>query len=247
MKKVLLLALVAMLVAAWAHAAYVIVLRNGSRVVAREKYEVQGNNAVFRLRSGTLTSLPVSQIDVEATEKLNARALGDAVPLDWVDVQEPPPTPTPTPSITALGHLRAGVAAPEGDAARPTPTPGIQYRADSYRDPQVEKVFSQSLEQVNLFFHRTSKGTNPAYLFVEVQVGSPAEVGKALQALTGVYHFLETGEAAGEGRSPERLEILLLNEAGREAGVFRLSPKDAAELATGEVTPEEFFVQHVIF
>lgn len=244
MKRMLVLAVGAMLVAVWAHAAYVIVLRNGSRVVAREKYEVRGTNAVFRLRSGTLTSLPLGQIDVEATDRLNARALGDAVPLDWIDVQEPTPVPSPTPSITALGQLRSGVAAPEGDAARPTPTPGIQFRGDPYTDPQVERVFTQALEQAKLFFHRTSRGTVPTYLFLEVQVGGQVEVSKALQAITGVYHLLATGQAE---RTPERVEILLLNEAGREAGLFRLSAADAAALAGGEVTPEEFFVQHVIF
>ena len=46
---------------------------------------------------------------------------------------------------------------------------------------------------------------------------------------------------------PERVEVQMLNESGKEAGVFRLSAADAAELATGKVTPENFFVQHVIF
>jgi len=243
-KKTLLLGLVAMLIAAWAHAAYVIVLRNGSRVVAQEKYEVRGSNVVFKLRSGTLTSLPLSQIDVDATEKLNARALGDAVPLDWVDSMEIPPTPTPTPPITALGQLRLGMGRPEGDAALPTPTPGIQFRAGAYRDRQVERVFSHGLEQEKLFFHRISRGTRPEYLFIEVQVGGLAEVNRALQSITRVYHIL-----AGEKLEtmPPRIEILLLNEAGREAGTFRLSPEDAAPLATGQVTPEEFYNQHLIF
>ena len=48
-------------------------------------------------------------------------------------------------------------------------------------------------------------------------------------------------------RMPERVEVQMLNESGKEAGVFRLSAADAAELATGKVTPENFYVQHVIF
>ena len=244
MKKSLVLAAVGMLVAVWAHAAYVIVLKSGGRVVAQSKYEVRGSNAIFKLKNGTLTSLPVHQIDVAATDRLNARSLGDATPLDWIDDQTPPPTPTPTPSITTLGQIRTGVAGPEGDAALPTPTPGIMFRAASYADPKVEEVFSSSLEQVKLFFTRTGQGTRPGYLFLEVQVNGQTEVTKALQAITSLFHHLVQKEPA---RAPERVEILLLNEAGREAGVFRLSPADAAILATGQVTPEDFFVQHVIF
>ena len=44
-----------------------------------------------------------------------------------------------------------------------------------------------------------------------------------------------------------RVELQLLNESGREAGLFRLAPEDAAALATGAIKPEDFFVQHVIF
>ena len=238
---------VALLVAATvaAQGAYVVLLRNGERLVARQKYVVKGSMALVTLRNGTLTSIPLSQIDVSATEKLNARELGDAVPLDWVDqTGKPIATPTPTPSVARLGHLDDTLAIPKGPVAQPTPTPGISLRGEVYPDKEVDEAFRQGLESYHIFLYRTSQGTRPHYYFMEVQVNGQPEVLRTLQAVTRTYHVLV---ADAPSRAPERVELQLINESGREAGVFRISPEDAAQLATGKVTPEDFFVQHVIF
>ena len=47
-----------LLLAHEALAVYVVVLRNGTRVTAKEKYQVKGPNAVFVTKIGTLTSIP---------------------------------------------------------------------------------------------------------------------------------------------------------------------------------------------
>ena len=244
MKRVVLVAFLALLAAHQALAVYVVVLRNGSRVIARSKYKVKGPNAILETRTGTLTSVPVSQIDVQATEKVNALNLGDAETLDWVDIQKLLPTPTPTPAVSALGHIRPGIAAKVGDAAAPTPTPGVMYREARYRDPQVDQAFQQGLESYHIYLYRTSQGTEPSYLFMEIQVNGQPETLKALEAICMTYQLLV--EKAPD-RVPERVEIRMINESGREAGVFRLSAADAAELVSGKVTADKFFIQHVIF
>jgi len=232
-------------VASTAQAVYVVLLRNGTRLVAREKYEVKGASAWITLKNGTLTSVPLSQVDVPATDKLNARNLGDAVPLDWADQEQRPlATPTPTPSVANLGRIRPGAGGPVGEAARPTPTPGISYRAATYSDPQVDQAFQQGLESYHLYLYRTSVGTRPTYYFMEVQVNGQEEVLRVLQAVSMTYHLLRD---KAPDRAPERVELQLLNESGREAGLFRMSPEDAAELVTGAITPEDFFVRNVIF
>ena len=250
MKRVLIFGLMAILVASSALAAYVVILHNGTRIVAREKYQIKGATAVITLKNGTLTSIPLSQIDVETTVKLNARNFGDATPLDWIDpALKPVPTATPTPRVAGLGAIKSGLATPELEASRPTPTPGIQYRDGKYRDQRVVQVFEQTLEAYHLYLYRTSQGTKPNYLFIEISVNGQPEAFKALQAVCIALHLViedltKKNEAA---RIPEFVELQMLNESGREAGVFRLSPSDAAELATGKATSENFFVQHVIF
>ena len=244
MKRAAFLSVLLFLAAHQALAVYVVVLRNGTRIVAKEKYQVKGPNAIFATKIGTLTSVPLSQVDVTATEKANALNLGDAQALDWVDIQRIFPTPTPTPQMSALGRIRPGIATKEGDAAKPTPTPGVGYRETRYRDPQVDQAFQQGLESYHLYLYRTSEGTQPGYLFLEIQVNGQPETLKALQAVSSTYQLL--AEKA-PNRLPERVEIQMINEAGKEAGLFRMSVADAAELVSGKVTPDKFFVDHVIF
>ena len=244
MKRAVLFGAMFLFAAQQAMAVYVLILRNGARVVAKDKYQVKGPNALFVTKIGTYTSIPLSQIDVAATDKANSQGLGDAQLLDWVDAKKVEPTPTPTPPITALGHIQEGVAAKVGEAALPTPTPGITFRETRYHDPQVDEAFQQGLESYHLYLYRTSQGTKPGYLFIEISVNGQPETLKALMAVAETYELLAK---KAPDRLPERVELQMLNEAGKEAGVFRLSVADAAELATGKVTPENFYVQHVIF
>jgi hypothetical protein len=233
-----------LLVAAVAQATYVVILRSGARVVAREKYQVKGNNAVLTLKNGTLTSIPLNQIDMAATEKLNARNLGDATPLDWVDSSIIPPTATPTPSVGSLGAIRANAARPEADGGKPTPTPGISFRDRAYKDPQVDKAFQEGFESYHLYLYRTSEGTDPAHYFVEVQVNGQPEVLKALQAVSTTYHLLVQ---TAPDRAPAKVEVQMLNESGKEAGVFRFGSAEASDLVNGKLTPQEFYLKYVIF
>ena len=244
MKRAVLFGAIFLFAAQQAMAVYVLILRNGARVVAKDKYQVKGPNALFVTKIGTYTSIPLSQIDVAATDKANSQGLGDAQLLDWVDAKKVEPTPTPTPPITALGHIQEGVAAKVGEAALPTPTPGITFRETRYHDPQVDEAFQQGLESYHLYLYRTCQGTKPSYLFIEISVNGQPETLKALMAVAETYQLLAK---KAPDRLPERVELQMLNEAGKEAGVFRLSAADAAELATGKVTPENFYVQHVIF
>jgi hypothetical protein len=233
-----------LLLAHQAHAVYVIMLRSGSRIVAKEKYTVKGPNAVFATRTGAFTSIPLSQIDHESTEKINSLNLGDVGTLDWVDIQKTTATPTPTPAVSALGRLRTGLAKPEANAAKPTPTPGVMYRDKRFHDPQVDQAFQQGLESYHLYLYRTSQGTQPTYLFIELQVNGQPETLKSLQAVCQTYQLLAD---KAPNRIPERVEMQMINESGKEAGVFRISAADAAALVSGKITAENFFVQHVIF
>lgn len=245
MRRVVVLVLACLLTATWAHATYVVVLKDGSRVVARDKYEVKGTNAVVRLKNGALTSIPLAYIDTAATERVNAMRLGDAVALEGLDGEAVPrETPTPTPSVASLGRIRQGVATAEGEAALPTPTPGITLQAEGYRDPRVDRAFQEGLERYRLYLYRTSRGTRPEFLFIEVQVSGQAEVYKSLEAVATTYHVLAQ---SAPDRAPGQVEIQMLNEARKEAGLFRIGVADAAELATGKVSAEDFYLKHVIF
>src|ERR1044071_7367678 len=88
------LAVAALLVLAAGPAhAYVIYLKDGSTIEAREKYKVQGNTAVIIMTNGSESTLPMSQIDVARTQSANASDFGSATVLRG-------PAPAPQPSAT---------------------------------------------------------------------------------------------------------------------------------------------------
>jgi hypothetical protein len=242
-KRLALVVALSVLGASAVHAVYVVYLKNGKRVVAREKYQVKGKLAIVTLKNGAVVSLPLEQINLEKTEKINSMGLGDAELLALGEEGPPPPTPTPTPAMTTLGKLRGDIAKPTGEAARPTPTPGITLRDKPFADKGVDRAFQEGLERYHLYLYRTSQGTQPQYLYVEVRVNEK-EVPKALEAVCMTYHLLKQ---SAPQRAPERVELRLLDESGREAGLFRIAAEDAAELAEGKITPDEFFLKHVLF
>ncbi len=146
--------------------------------------------------------------------------------------------------MATLGKIRGEVARPEGDASKPTPTPGIMFRANKFSDVQVEKLFQEGLESYHIYLYRTSAGTRPEFLFIEVSVNGQPEVLKALQAIGLTYHLLAQNSPE---RCPAQVEVQMINESGKEAGLFRLTALEAADLATGKVTAEDFFIKKVIF
>ena len=89
----------------------VVVLTDGTRYDLAKPYEVRGNQARLQLVNGPLVSVPVAQIDVEASRRAAA-----------------PPTPTPTPAapphrtpmtITSVGSPGSGASR----SWEPVPTP----------------------------------------------------------------------------------------------------------------------------
>ena len=71
-----------MLLACWLAppaSAYTIYLKDGSRILARDKYGVDGDRAIITLENGTETFLAFAEIDVERTEEANQGNLGNAL------------------------------------------------------------------------------------------------------------------------------------------------------------------------
>ena len=66
-------------------AAYTIFLKDGSRIVSREKYRIQGDRAIVILENGTQTFIKATEIDVARTDQANTGSnYGTAYELDSV-------------------------------------------------------------------------------------------------------------------------------------------------------------------
>jgi len=67
--------------------AYKVVLKDGSAVVAKEKYRLSGTRAVITLPNGTQTFVEASQIDVAKTEEANRVDYGTAMVIEGSQVK----------------------------------------------------------------------------------------------------------------------------------------------------------------
>ncbi len=224
---------------------YIVVLKNGQRIVAAAPIEIQGKLALITLPSGTVTSLPLAQVDLVATERYNQLGLGGALVLEGVGEQTPTPTPTPEPSLGSLARLR-GIArpSPPPGTPTPTPTPSITLRPAPYPDPRVTEAFTSFFEQKHLYLYKTSVGTRPDAFFVQVVTDSEREVFHALTTVAEAFALIRQLDPK---LAPRVVELQLVTSVNKPAGTFRLTPELAEQLASGKVQVERFYIEHVIF
>jgi len=62
--------------------------------------------------------------------------------------------------------------------------------------------------------------------------------------MTEAYSVIEQVDPAS---APAALEIELVSSGNKPAGTFPLTPDQANELASGAVSVEKFYIDHVIF
>jgi hypothetical protein len=242
---ILLIMAIAMIAAS---SGYVVILKSGHRIRAKEPLRIEGPNAIIMLATGTEVSYPVSAIDLVATERYNQLGLGDAITIDEFDkLNKPAPTATPSVSLGSVAQISSGVDdATLGTTAppTPTPTPGITLQSARYHDPRVDQAFSQILDDRKLYQYRTSVGTQPNFFFVQTVTDTQREVFKALKVICEAYAIIH--ELHPE-IAPASLELEMVTLSNKPAGTFRISTEQARDVATGVIGVEEFYVRNVIF
>lgn len=255
------LALLALLAGAsllLAAAAYTIVLKDGSHLVAKEKYKVQNGRAIITLIGGTQTFVPVDQIDVPKTEQANKLGLGNGVlvPGSPQDIGTVPAQPRKDSTLTDLIHQGAGPRdVPGAKRQKDQPAAGkLQKTKAGFNDlsafprkpypsadvtAQLQQFFhSQGFDQVEIF-----EGTQSDRPLVEISTNSEGSVFKALGAAAN-------GLLQIRSAFPNRLsafEVLLTTPTRERAGQFELTPEMATELVSKKLDVTAFFVKNVQF
>jgi hypothetical protein len=239
-------------------AAYVIMLADGSKIIAAHEYEVQGDQAIITMPNGTRTSIDLAEIDREATEKANRQGYGDAVIVDdgtTRQVKEVDEAEIRQRRLSDLANRETNLdrleprrrAEPQGVRSAGTTTAGFPNLSGLVRQPfadlevasQVQRSFrGQGIDGVELY-----QGTGTGHLLAEVTAGSEASVFRSLEVAA------EALLAAHESY-PQRivaLELILMTPDQARAGQFVLDSELARELVSGGTEVSRFFVQHVQF
>lgn len=227
---------------------YIVILKNGERIRCNEPLAVEGRLAIITLITGQVTSYPVDQVDLVATERYNKLGLGNALTIDELERNEEiPPTPTPRKTLgnyATLSGMGDKVELASDIPPTPTPTPGIKLQLNPYKDPKVTAAMIEILDKKNLYLYRTSAGSQPNNFFIQAVTDTQREVFHALRTVAEAFDMIASRRP---DLAPAAIELRMVETSGRTAGTFRLSPEDAASLAGGTIPAEQFYVENVIF
>jgi hypothetical protein len=251
MRRALALAAVIMflIVAQLASAAgYVVILKNGHKIRCREPMQVDGDIAIITLSTGTVSSYPLTQIDLIETERYNQQGLGDAVEIEELAVYgHIRPTPTPRQSLGSFVTLDSMERNPELKttmAPTPTPTPGIRLQTYPYHDERVTRAFEKVFADEKLYLYHTSGGTQQGYFFIQAVTDSEDQVFHALETVCQAFYLIRQ---ADPDIAPEIVELQMVQTSRKAAGTFRIKPGDAESLLNGSISVQNFYIRNVIF
>lgn len=255
---ILVLTLVLSLIAGSA-AAYTIYLRDGSRLIAREEYRIEGDKAIIVLQNGTQTFIDASEIDVERTLQANQGKHGTAFVIDdegrvveapivqseeprsLTDVSRRSPSGSARPPVTRSSTQTQG---PE-DVAR-TLSGSVDltiFPRIPYRDLEIASDTSRFLRALGVSEFQIYQGTQQDRAFLEITTNSEASVFRGLEASADALLHLRQ-------RFPGKIDVLevLMTTSNRErAGQFVFDPETALQIAEKRIDTAAFFIANVQF
>ena len=240
MKRLALLVLAALALAASVAFAYNIKLKDGSLIFARAMYQVKGTKAIITLPNGTVTQIDLDTIDIPGTEQYNKENPGNViaiVPGEDKEIKLPVLKPPPTYSLQEMLRQRKtklGVPPAKPAGGSEAGASGTAWQAP---DPAVELAFRRVLDGAAITQYRLASYRGRLRLLATAN--SEEAVFNMLSASARVLADLqEKGKAAV-------VEIVLTTATGDPAGSFEMSPENARQLVNGTVSVADYFVKNV--
>lgn len=240
MKKPLLIAALAVLIATQTFAAsYWVVMKGGMRYEAKAKWTVVNGKAVIALVNGNLLSVDPNAIDVAKSEEVTRLGGGSLISAEQAPVVTTSKESTLGSSIR-LRKLPQAAGAPTPTAsptAAPTPIePGTGLGMD------VIGKFERAFENVGIFEHKVVPD-GPRSLRADLTADTEDKVFNTLTATA----FLMVHNAGIPGVQIDSVNLFMKTTTGGAAGRFHLTRDDAKTLEAKTMTPESYFVTKVLF
>ncbi len=240
--------------------AYVVFLRDGSKLIAKDKYRVAGAKALITLPNGTETEINLSEIDVARTEGANKENLGTAVVIeDGKSTTTPKPIVAPQ-RATLSDYIQKGSASlhvpPETHRVPDRSPSGTQLARTAagfddlsslartpYRDNEVAGEILTFLLANGTEGAQVYAGTNGRRPLLELTTNSEASIFRGiLSAANTLIHVREKF-----GAKVEAIELVLITPQRGRGGQFVLTPEQAADLLARRIDLTAFYVANVQF
>ncbi len=237
---------------------YVVYLRDGSRLIAREEPVIEGGQALIVLQSGTQTSLAAAEIDVEKTRAANRSNYGSALVLEDGKFTDTPTENQPPKRRRLTDLVHEGEAGPQArtpprrpESREPQPPRAavgatVDDLLDMARVPyrnlevnaEIQGIFrSQGVERAQVY-----QGTEPDRILLEITTDSEAAVFRALKVAAATLKHLGKKHA-----DIDSFELLFMTSDQLRAGQFHLAADQAETLAGGDADIPAFYIANVRF
>lgn len=242
MKKTFALAVLVTLFAVPSFATYVVVLKNGTRYSAKEKWTVVNGKALVKLENGQTLQLDPALIDVPKSEQATQMGLTNASVLD-LNPNMPQSTPQQKkPTLGTAIKLRPKSDEPQSSTKTATPAAApIAVQAGSTSAQVIEK-FQRAYENDGIYESKVSAtGTNTFQ--VDLTVDTEDRVFGAISTTAAMI----MRNAFVEGATIERVDLFMKTTTGGAAGRFQMSRADAEALIGNKIKREEYFIAKVIY
>ena len=242
--------------------AYTIYLVDGSTIIAKKKYELDGDRVLITLPSGTTSFIEKAQVDFERTERANLADLGTAKVLSEDGLRQIQRSDMEAPKSTdatlrdyiaargpesSLPHRERDIARAPGSANLPTTRGGFADLVAMSRQPFPDLEVSAELESFirgqGVEAVRVFEGSEASHPLLEFTANSEAAIFRALSVSASA--LLQIRSRFGD--RVENLQLLMITPARERGGQFLLSPEGAQQLVNKELEPAAFFVRYVQF
>lgn len=244
MKKTLTIVACTFLLTAPAFARYIVVLKNGTRYTAKEKWTVKNGKALVLLENGQSLQLDPALIDVPKSEQMTKIGLASANVVDLDSTSRKPAAPA-QPSLGSQIKLRKTPPPQQAQQAAAAPKPSsaapIAPGAGTMPASVIDK-FQRAYENVGIFEHKVESNGARA-LRAELTVDTEERVFNAISATS----FLMVRNAGVDGTQIDIVELFMKTTTGGSAGRFQMSRADAEALDKRTLSQQEYFVRKVIY
>lgn len=242
MARVAAAAAVVMLATSPAWAVYVVILKDGTRISARERFKVQGEMALITLPNGTVTQIQLARVDVAASDKASAKGVGDAVQIDAVPKSSTPTASASDRSTASLQEVARQRRLKEEKKAQDAGKGGKGATLSPYPDREIASAFYAALESAGIGNIQTFAGSAKGAIRIDGVADKEEQIFSALTTLARRYQEMKSSTSL----APERIELTLKTSTGEDAGSFSFNIDEAGPLLRGELSAQEFFVRNVV-
>jgi hypothetical protein len=237
MKKALTLLALSLAITTPMFATYVVVLKDGTRYAAKEKWTVKNGKALVLLENGQSLQLDPSLIDVARSEQMTKMGLANA---NVVDLDPNATAANNRPAGPTLGDqikLRRNTPAPQPTKPATTPVPST-----GQINSQVIEKFDLAFDNIGIFEKKISSNSKNS-LRAEMTVDTEDRVFNAISATS----YLMVRNAGVDGAQIDMVELFMRTTTGGSAGRFQMTREDAEALDKKTISLQEYFVRKVIY